>query len=156
MGWITQKEEENEEFQVQRNRKHLGRGRIQVWNPKTTQPEKGVKEMMTTGNQFEALHDPDLRDAEETGTKEKTPTNKWVGKPKGDEEQRNTIEHEKEVSKEKNQDQNERTSSYMEEDITTADKHNSAHKIRILQTYMSSLQNKIEVVREKKNMRTWS
>uniref|UniRef100_M1DMQ8 Uncharacterized protein n=1 Tax=Solanum tuberosum TaxID=4113 RepID=M1DMQ8_SOLTU len=97
MGWITQKEEENEEFQVQRNRKHLGRGRIQVWNPKTTQPEKGVKEMMTTGNQFEALHDPDLRDAEETGTKEKTPTNKWVGKPKGDEEQRNTIEHEKEI-----------------------------------------------------------
>ncbi|KAH0756852.1 hypothetical protein KY290_020345 [Solanum tuberosum] len=122
MGKITDKDEDKEEFQVIRNRKHLRRGRVQVWNPKPTQPEKGVKEMMTTRNQLEALHDPELRDAKEMGTKKKTPIKKWVenafSKPKRDEEQRNTIVQEDEVTNETNQDQKEIPSSYMDEGST--------------------------------------
>uniref|UniRef100_M1D8I7 Uncharacterized protein n=1 Tax=Solanum tuberosum TaxID=4113 RepID=M1D8I7_SOLTU len=63
-----------------------------------------------------------LRDAKEMGTKKKTPTKKWVenafSKPKWDEEQRNTIVQEDEVTKETNQDQKEIPSSYIDEGST--------------------------------------
>ncbi|KAG5576808.1 hypothetical protein H5410_056942 [Solanum commersonii] len=107
MGNQREVDGNKEEFQVQRNKKHQGKGRQQVWNPK--QPHKGVEEKMTTENKFEALEDSEQKEAEEKRSKEIISTRKWVenafNKPNREDGQRDTVEREKEIMHETNQEQ---------------------------------------------------
>ncbi|KAH0712380.1 hypothetical protein KY289_008339 [Solanum tuberosum] len=109
MGNQREMDGNKEEFQVQRNKKHQGKGRQQVWNPKQPQPHKGVEEKMTTENKFEALEDSEQKEAEEKRSKEIISTRKWVenafNKPNREDGQRDTVEREKEIMHETNQEQ---------------------------------------------------